>query len=562
MLLVYAFVLSAVLSLLAGRGSLNLLGLAAAFLAALAASFLASSASRLADSGTIATFRRATAVMFAGDAVWIFCLVCGVAYSAVTGSGTPVANALLFGAFACAGFEFIVIDGAFTPNTWLSLLLAALHPLLTVVAFSFTGLLGSFSVYAAAFGFVASAVLAFFIPALKRRRTGQGDDAVHLFQAFMKTWAARNATSLEEITARHAEKADIASKVIRFRQAKGEIYVVLPGVHPGPFYPVGSYNLPSLVYRKFSESGHVLTLHGPGSHERNLATGSDTEEFVSELYRFAQSIEPGGSPALVRGPIVSQIGRATVSCFAVSSDLVLFVSFAPYGSEDLESGVEDDLASLVGPSGLRVSVVDAHNSIEPKPETLDLSDPAWRELLTRVAAAAPRPFRIACSNSHELGFRAGKDVAEGGLSVLLMEATGKKWALVLADSNNAAPSLRGTVADALVESGFALLEFCTSDSHELSARGMTVGRGYLALGEATPPTEISKTVVELARLADSRLADCTYGSGTLVRRMNALGIGALDEFERVTQSSIGFARRYAAVATAAVLLLLALATAV
>jgi len=141
---------------------------------------------------------------------------------------------------------------------------------------------------------------------------------------------------------------------------------------------------------------------------------------------------------------------------------------------------------------------------------------------------------------------------------LLLDAGGKKWALVLADSNNAAPTVRGAVAAALEASGYDLLEFCTSDSHELAARGMTVNRGYLALGEATPQAEIARTIVELARVADSRLADCSYGSGTIVSSMNTLGTKSLDEFERVTESSVGFAKRYTVFASGLVLLLLAL----
>ena len=558
-LLAYAALLSVALSLVAGRGALNLPAFALSFLVAVLASATISATARLADPGTIATFRRATAVIFAGDAVWLFCLVCGLAYSFAAGSNHPLGNALIFGTFISGGFEFIIINGAFTTLTSVSLALAAIHPLLTLAALELAGAVFSFSAYAAVMGLAGSVALVLFVVALKQRKTDQNYDAIRLFQAFMKTWAGRNAADLEAITARHAERAEISSKVMRFHQSGGDIYIVLPGVHPGPFYPVGSYNLPSLMYRKFSETSQVLTLHGPGSHERNLATTSDTQDFVSEVYRFAQSLQPEGSPALLRGPIISRIGRATVSSFSLSSDVISTVSFAPFGSEDLEAGVEEELSRLAQPSGLRVSVVDAHNSIEPRPESLDMSDPAWGDLLGQLTRAEPTRFRVAYANSHEIGLGSGQDLADGGLSLFLMEAKGKKWALVLADSNNAAPSVRDTVAGALEVAGYSLLEFCTSDSHELSARGMTVNRGYLALGEATSPADIAQTTVRLARAAESRLADCSYGSGTFVRSMNTLGTKALDQFERVARSSARFAKRYTIFAAALILLLLLLA---
>lgn len=549
------------LSIVAGEGALNLPAFVASFLVMVIVSAVVSYTAKLVDSDTIATFRRATAVIFAGDVVWLFCLACGLIYSFAVGNNHPLSSALIFGAFVCGGFEFIVINGAFTTMTSVSLFLSALHPLLTILAFGLTGTLVSFSVYAAVFGLAGSTVLVLFIVALKHRKTDQNYDAVHLFQAFMKTWADRNAVGLEEITARHAEKTDIFTKVLRFQQSNGDVFIILPGIHPGPFYPIGSYNLPSLIFQRFSDSGQVLTLHGPGGHERNLATTSDTQRFVSEVYQFAQSIQPTNTSTLLRGPNVSQMGRATVSSFAIAADAILTVSFAPFGSEDLEAGVEEELSDAAQGLGLRVSVVDAHNSIEPKPGSLDMHDPAWKDFFEKLSGAEPTRFRMACANSHELGFSNRQDITSGGLCLLLLEARGRKWALVLADSNNAVPSVRGEVAAALEASGYSLLEFCTSDSHELAARGLTVKRGYLVLGEATPPAEIAKTVVELARIADSRLDDCRYGSGTLVRNMNTLGAKALDEFERVTESSVRFAKRYSAFAAALVLLLLMLSLA-
>jgi putative membrane protein len=252
------------------------------------------------------------------------------------------------------------------------------------------------------------------------------------------------------------------------------------------------------------------------------------------------------------------VGQATVSSIALSRDALLTVSFAPLGSEDLETDAEEEISRLGRAAGLQVCVVDAHNSIEPRPELLDTHDPHWNALLEELSKAEASPFRIACANSNELGFTGRRDLTDTGISVLLLETGGRKWTLVLADANNAIPSLRGDTAAALEGAGYSLLEFCTSDSHDLAAKGLTASRGYQALGEATPPDEISRVVVELARRADSRLEACRYGSGVLVRSVNAFGAKALDEFERVTRSSIGFAKRYSVFATASTLSLLLL----
>jgi predicted neutral ceramidase superfamily lipid hydrolase len=105
-----------------------------------------------------------------------------------------------------------------------------------------------------------------------------------------------------------------------------------------------------------------------------------------------------------------------------------------------------------------------------------------------------------------------------------------------------------------------LLEFCTSDSHDLAARGLTVNRGYKALGEATPVGLIAESTVSLAKLAESRLSKCTFAAGTMASEVSLFGASALGEFAAIARESSVFSKRYAlfGVATLVVLLLVSL----
>ena len=85
-----------------------------------------------------------------------------------------------------------------------------------------------------------------------------------------------------------------------------------------------------------------------------------------------------------------------------------------------------------------------------------------------------------------------------------------------------------------------------------------MNRGYHALGEVTPPDSIVDATVRLAALAESRLASCRYGSGTLVSEVNVLGVEALNEFAEVTQRSSSFAKAYSIFAIVSAVALLAL----
>ncbi len=372
----------------------------------------------------------------------------------------------------------------------------------------------------------------------------------------MKTWANGDASALEAIIATHAEEAEVLSKVMRFQQKKIDTFIVLPGVHPGPFYLVGSYNLPALISHAFEGTGPVLVLHRPGGHERNLATNTEARQYSEKIRDFAAKILTGGTPARVSGPLAARVGKATVTSTAFAQDLLLTISLAPYGSEDLELELERKLANAAAVEENEFAVVDAHNSIDPKMERLDSQNPEWSRLLKETKETPPAEFRIGYASSREIDFQLAEDITTNGIGLILIETRRVKWVLALADANNAVPGLRGAISTALEASGYRLLEFCTSDSHDLAAQGLTVNRGYLALGEATPASSIASATVQLARLAETRLSACRYGSGNLSIKANVFGAKALEEFARIAQESSRFSKRYSAFAGLATIILL------
>jgi putative membrane protein len=555
-LLVYAVISSFLLGILS-RGAVGVTSSFLAFVVFLLSASAISSALRIADRATIASFRRTLAVVLAGEVLWLVCAAAGSAYAWASGSTTALTNSFVFGALASVGFEFIVINGTFTDNAPLAIGLAALHPTATLLLVRLQEVSAHLDLVALLSGAMALVIIAAFTPLLGRKKTELGYDALRLFRSFMKTWVAGEPSQLEKIISDHSEEAEVESKVMRFRTERGDTFVVLPGVHPGPFHPIGSYDLPGVVSRAFKDLGPTMTLHRPGGHERNLATAADTEKYAEELSAFAASIATVSDAAPIRGPLKTQIGKATVTSTAFGSDAILTVSFAPFGSDDLDTDVERVLAGRASNAGLRMNVVDAHNSIEVAQESPELSDPGWAELIGRTKEAKPMAFRVGYAHSNEVKFSGGGDLTENGVGLLMIEAAGKS-VLILADANNAVPALRAEAAKALAEAGYDLVEFCTSDSHNLAARGLTVARGYEALGEQTPVPAIVDLVVKLAKLADGRLAPAAFSSGQMKSRKRLFGARSIEEFARITQSSSKFGRaylRFAVVSVAALLLL-------
>ncbi|MDG7016539.1 MAG: DUF2070 family protein, partial [Nitrososphaerota archaeon] len=423
-----------------------------AFVIAVLSSFIIAKAAKLSDRTSIASFRRSAAAVFVGEMVWFIFSTAGLGYSFFQASSHSAGNSVVFGGFVCAGFEFLVINGAFVERASTSAILGVIHPLATIVSFLALGGI-SYDVQVVAPGVTAFVIAASFTLALKRRKTSQGYNAVRLFQAFMKTWADDDASELEAIIDAHSSRSEVSSKVLRFRQDGGDKFIVLPGVHPGPFYPVGSYNLPGLLSKSFEGLGRVLTLHGPGGHENNLATNASAKLYADGLRKFAESVSAGPEGAKIQGPLVAKIGKATASASAFGRDLLLTISFSPYGSDDLEAEAGKKLAGLAEPQGYDVLLVDAHNSIDAGREQLDLQDPGWPSTVRSAVESPPRPLRVGYAHSKELGLGASGDLTANGIALMMFDVDGTKWVLVLADANNAVPGLRASASKALESAG-------------------------------------------------------------------------------------------------------------
>ena len=543
LLLAFAAGASLLLSILS-KGTAGTVTFVLVLLVYLLSTSAISSALLIIDRRTIATFRRVQALLMGAEFLWVLIAAVGAVYSLTSGSPNPLTNAILFGALICAGFEFLVIHGAFQKSATISFVLALVHPISTLVIVRTPELTKHFDPIAASAGALALALLAAFPLLLRRRKTSMGHDALTMFRAFMRTWTSGDADQLEEVIADHSEEVEVTTKIMRFRTEGGNTYLVLPGVHPGPFHPVGSYDLPGGVARAFKDLGPAMTLHRPGGHERNLVTRAETIKYIQGVVDLAGTIDSSKEREFVRGPIHAKIGMAAASSTAFKDDLILTISFAPLGSDDIDTRVEDELAKTASESGFDLSIVDAHNSIDSHLQSPITDEPGWRQLFEATRMAEGGEIKAAYSHSSEIGFAGRGDLTENGIGLFMIEADGKRSALILADANNSVPALKADVTRSLSSAGFDLIEFCTSDSHNLAARGLTAERGYEALGEATPATSIAEAAVKMAILAASRLAPAEYGSAKAKSRVRVFGSNALSEFASLTQASSRFSTRY------------------
>ena len=213
--------------------------------------------------------------------IWIIPLTLGVAVSSVTGvhAGT---NEFIFGVFLVWGFESIVINGAFVRNTLMALVLAAIHPLSILMIVLSAG--GYLYLYPALTGVLALILMVVFLLRLESLKTKHGVPALQVLQAFLKTWVVQEPDDLERYFSNYARSESVVTDVVLAESGEKRIVFVLPGVHPGPFFPVGSYNLSELIRRALQVKGVApIVLHGTGGHERNTPTNKLAAAYATEI---------------------------------------------------------------------------------------------------------------------------------------------------------------------------------------------------------------------------------------------------------------------------------------
>ena len=153
-LLLYGAVSSLVLAILS-QGTAGAVSFFLPFIAFVLSGAALSASLKLLDKRTIANYRRALATLLGAEILWLILTAVARVYGWASGSTDAYTNGLLFGAFVCMGFEFLIINGAFEKNAPLSLVLSFIHPASTLTVLRLSGLSGSFDLPAAVCGVIA-----------------------------------------------------------------------------------------------------------------------------------------------------------------------------------------------------------------------------------------------------------------------------------------------------------------------------------------------------------------------------------------------------------------------
>ena len=287
---------------------------------------------RAIDPRSIASVRRFFGLLFVSTLIWLVPVAISIPFSSLLHGA--VANEFIFGAFLAWGFELVIIRAAFLRSFAESLLVAAIHPIpILVLALSASAhgyLLPTIS------GLLVLLVLTAFISTINSVKTKNGISSLDTLRAFLKTWVEHNPAELETYFSGYAKVDSVTTDVIIAQSGERRLTLVLPGIHPGPFSPVGSYNLSELIYGELKDSTTApVVLHGTGGHERNVPTNKIASDYASEISRFVKAQHPT-EKVLMRGPLRSKVGITNIATLAFGKAVLTIVSNSPFLSDDLD----------------------------------------------------------------------------------------------------------------------------------------------------------------------------------------------------------------------------------
>ena len=531
------------------------------FVAIFASSGLITFIIRALDSDSIVSLRRTFGLTLASNLVWVILFALGSSLSWMLHNPQPSLNEFVLGAFFAWSFELLVINGAFLSNTIESLCIAAIQPAITLLLTSTLVIhLNSAVINATILGFAVLGITTGFLLKFKTFKTeGVGINSLQTFQSFLKSWVSHKPATLENFFTQYSQDEPVTTRIILATAAE-KVALVLPGVHPGPFFPVGSYDLSELIYHELHNHNiNPMVLHGVGGHERNLPTKELAKQYAAAIGTAVASSSGRRQVLTMRGPLRLKLGPTTVTSLGFGDQVIAFLSNAPYNTDDLEPAIIDGAVSAAREQGIEPMLVDSHNSIGGEnPEQPKIATEDWIRVFSEIKGSPEEEFEIGVAHSSELQFEHGSDISDGGITVLVFRKRASTHALVTADSNNAVVGLRQIILDQLKKEGVNLIELCTSDTHKSAARYMT-SRGYQALGEDSEIDTLVATVKKLEKLAEGKLSRGTVTAITSQLTLPLIGDKSLNDFATLTKETLRFTKSYASAALVSGLVICSLA---
>jgi putative membrane protein len=490
-----------------------------------------------------------------GNLLWATALGAGLAIDSLSGVYGSFNIYLLEGMLITTGFRLAIFTSVFGSGLIRAVGVSLVEPLIfTLVLITPGQLYDTILQHSASFIFSSFFVFWAVLWSILADKAGRPHvlSTFNLLQAFLSAWTEQNGAKMEEIVEARAKNRRIKSYVLKFIStgiSQRDISVVIPGVHPGPFKPIGGSNLPYELFRFFGKS--AIVVHGASDHSFNIPSKNELEKY---LFSFnGATVSNAGSSCTD----VVQIKRArfVVTGISFGGVVLIMLSTTSGGMEDVSAEVTSSIQEYACYLGFsKALVADSHNamggplSAEEQHSLISCA----KEALDNIKSSPQHQFSVGFSTSINRGTEARlqvesrEDLGQGGLAVLAIKVNDQRYAIGWADSNNIESHIRASVLSNLGIRGFNMVEICTSDTHYTS--GKRTKQGYYPLGSMTDIKDITDQLERLTADSFDDIKECSFSLLSVDSEIKVMGKGQFDDYSKALDRSMNLTKIFLGIA--------------
>ena len=339
----------------------------------------------------------------------------------------------------------------------------------------------------------------------------------------------------EKLMEQHSSEAKISTSRIKFtsKDSKKEFNMILPGIHPGPYHPVGGSNIPYLIYKNLSSSAMVL--HSISDHALNLPSRKEVEKYLKSLEK--SEVKEKGTQCTE--PITVQTNKARVTGLLFGNNPLLFLSLSPHGMEDIPSYMKTEIEKYAKSQGHgKIMIVDCHNAMGEEISKEDGEDmlKAAKSCLDSLITKDKFPIALGYANTEDMDVWT-EDLGMGGLGMLCLRINDKKYFVGWADANNMENGIREKIVSTFSKEGYQLIEICTSDTHYAPVKPRN-RQGYYQLGLITNADKLSKWFLRIAQDAETSTSETKFEILENETSVKVMGQSIYQDYSKALDNSL------------------------
>ncbi|MDI1495402.1 MAG: Membrane protein [Cenarchaeum symbiont of Oopsacas minuta] len=443
-----------------------------------------------------------------GSLLWALVLLSGLAAFRILSYESPPAHYIGLGMIIFVAFRFGMLTTTLGVQARKAWAIAILQPTAVFVAMIPIGSWEMTLAHPVALGyggifFTISAIWSYLTDRAGRPHI---KSTHHLVQAYIRSRSS-DLGDVEQILEEWSKssKVNTAQVSLKPHDGKSSVRLVFPGIHPGPYHPVGGSNIPYAIYK--SLNSQAMVMHSISDHAMNLPSTAQVDNYITSLSKCSVS----NQGTLCTEPVTVQINHARVTGILFGKNAILFLSLSPFGTEDLPGSIQSQIKQYSDNRGFeRTLVVDCHNAMGGEISDLDSDDmvKAARSCLDDLISKPAYPLEFGYANSASMNLDV-PDLAFGGIGILCLRVNGVEYYIGWSDSNNMENGVREFVVNNFADGGYNLLEMCTSDTH-FSHKLVRTRQGYHQFGLLTPKEKISEWYMQIANKARDSVRPASF----------------------------------------------------